>query len=61
MKKSCIQKLAAICLCLSFLSAPGCSSVVKGVVIDQIVGVATALTSAVTTSLIDSLFGGTSE
>jgi hypothetical protein len=49
------------CLALVMLAATGCSSVFKGLLIDQLVGFATAITSAGATSLIQMLLGGTAE
>lgn len=49
------------CLGLIILSASGCNSMVKGLVIDQLVGFATAITSAGATSLIQSLLGSTAQ
>jgi hypothetical protein len=49
------------CLGLIMLSASGCNSVFKGLLIDQLVGFATAITSAGATSLIQMLLGGTTQ
>lgn len=57
MKNRLMKWFMAPCLSLIVLSASGCNSVFKGLMIDQLVGFATAITSAGATSLIQMLLG----
>lgn len=54
-----MKKFTLPCLGLAALMMTGCNSMVKGLVIDQLVGFATAITSAGVTSLIQLLLGTT--
>jgi hypothetical protein len=60
MKNWMMKLLGGSCVILLALSSTGCNSEVKGLVIDQLVGFASSVTSAATTSLIQSMFGTTS-
>ncbi len=55
-----IMRIIGVCGILGLVVvSTGCSSTFKYLAINQAVGFATAITSAITTSLIQSLLGGT--
>jgi hypothetical protein len=58
MKTTMIKLLGGSCALLLVLSSTGCNSEIKGLLLNQVVGFATAITSAAATSLIQLLLGG---
>jgi hypothetical protein len=59
MKKQMQRILGFSCALMLTMISTGCDSTVKGIVIDQLIGFASSITSAATTSLIQSWFGTT--
>ncbi|NLE29563.1 MAG: hypothetical protein GX629_07845 [Phycisphaerae bacterium] len=59
MKRSLTKLFTGAYISLGILTMTGCNSMIKGLVIDQFVGFATAITSAGITSLVQLILGGT--
>jgi hypothetical protein len=59
MKSQMKKFLGAGCVLLLALTSTGCDSTIKELVIDQLVGFASSITSAALTSLVQSAFGTT--